>query len=249
MEIVTLLALALAPVAFIFTYVYLRDEYEREPLKYLIITFLLGILIAGPVILLGEYLEEVTEITVDTESIWKLLIYAFLIVATTEEVMKYLVLRLYNYPHKQFDEPYDGIMYGVAVSMGFAAIENVLYVVFSDDGYQTGLVRMFTAVPAHAMFGALMGYFAGKAKFLENRKRAWMELTKGLLIAILFHGIYDYFIFLGDEYLAGFALVSLVVGLFLARKAMKLHADISPHRFEDIDPADLLASNPPKEDE
>ena len=70
---------------------------------------------------------------------------------------------------KEFDEPYDGIMYGVAVSLGFAAIENVLYVYMDGGGYQTGLLRMFTAVPAHAVFGVMMGYFV-RGKIISEEK-------------------------------------------------------------------------------
>ena len=226
-----LLALALAPVVFIFTYVYLRDEYEREPMRYLLITFGLGILCALPVVIIGDWVRDLTGASLESGSMLDLVIYAFLVVATTEEGMKYQVLRWYNYPHKEFDEPYDGIMYGVAGSLGFAAIENVLYVFSAQEAaVETGLVRMFTAVPAHAMFGVLMGYFVGKAKFGGDQVNPFLERTKGLLAAIFFHGIYDYFLFLGNAYLGVFALVALVVGIMLARRAMQLHVEDSPHK-------------------
>ncbi|MEZ4827398.1 MAG: PrsW family glutamic-type intramembrane protease [Bacteroidia bacterium] len=228
-----LLALALAPVVFIFTYVYLRDEYEREPLKYLIISFLLGVMIAFPVVFIGEMLSSATGISNEAESPGELFIYAFFVVALTEELMKYLVLRYYNYPHKEFDEPYDGIMYAVAVSLGFAAIENILYVFTSDGGLETGLLRMFTAVPAHAVFGVIMGYFVGRAKFLGENGNPWLERMKGLAGAVFLHGLYDYFLFLGNEYLVLFAFVALVSGIWLAYRAMRLHADLSPHKTQD----------------
>lgn len=232
LELLELLALALAPVIFIFTYVYLRDEYEREPLKYLIITFLMGVFTAAPVIGLSPYLQSWLSVNARVEDPVDLIIYAFVVVATLEEGMKYLVLRWYNYPHKEFDEPYDGIMYGVAVSLGFAAIENVLYVFSAgESALETGLLRMFTAVPAHATFGVMMGYFVGKAKFLQNGANPFVERTKGLLTAIFFHGCYDYFLFLNDAYLAIFAFVALGVGLFLGRRAMLVHVAISPHRW------------------
>ncbi len=234
-----LLALALAPIAFIFTFVYLRDKYEREPLKYLIITFILGVCTAVPVIYVGEQLRIFTGTSTESPSVLDLMIYAFIVVAMTEEGMKYLVLRFYNYPHKEFDEPYDGIMYGVAVSLGFAAIENVLYVYMDGGGYETGLLRMFTAVPAHAVFGAMMGYFVGRAKFMTQGNVA-IERLKGLLIAILFHGLYDFFLFLPGSgiipkesawgSLALLAFVTLYIGIRLARKAMRDHAEISPHK-------------------
>lgn len=234
LELLELLGLALAPVIFILTYVYLRDEYEREPLKYLLITFFLGIMTAFPVMWLSPYLQDLTGVHTGATGVLDLIVYAFVVVAFLEEGMKYLVLRWYNYPHQEFDEPYDGIMYGVAVSLGFAAIENVFYVLNAGDGaIEVGLMRMFTAVPAHATFGVMMGYFVGKAKFLYGQGHPYLERMKGLGTAIFFHGWYDYFLFLWEGYLAMFTFVALLVGVWLARRAMTLHAEISPHRDDE----------------
>lgn len=232
MEVVELSAIALAPVIFLLTYIYLRDEYEKEPLKYLMVTFFLGVLTAVPVIYIGQFLQNWLHIDKNGAAT-QLVIYSFFVVAFTEEWMKYLVLRWYNYPHKEFDEPYDGIMYGAAVSLGFAAIENLLFVFNSDgNGLEVGLLRMFTAVPAHATFGVIMGYFVGKAKFLPKRHPFW-ERMKGLGAAIILHGLYDYFLFLGDTYLAIFSFIALGLGILLAQRAMVLHVSISPHKDDD----------------
>ena len=241
-----LLALALGPVAFLFTYIYLRDKYEPEPVKYLIISFLLGIVIAFPVIFFGEQLQGYTGTS--GESNWiDLLIYAFVVVALVEEGFKYLALRIYMYRHKEFDEPYDGIMYGAAVSLGFAAIENVLYVFMSEgQAVQTGLLRMFTAVPAHAVFGVVMGYFLGHAKFATEKKKATLDHLKGVGAAVLLHGLYDYFLFLGVEYLVPFTFLTLALGVYLARRAMREHALISPHQYTPPAPEpDPLAEDEP----
>jgi protease PrsW len=225
-----LLALALAPIALIFTYIYWNDRHEREPIRYLIASFLLGILTAFPVVFLGTYLSAWTGISSTSDDPLRLWVYAFGIVAAVEEGMKFLVLRFYNYPKREFDEPYDGIMYSVAVSLGFAAIENVLYV-FGDaeNPLSVGVWRMFTAVPAHAIFAVVMGYYAGKAKFAPAGQRTRYLLT-GLCGAILFHGFYDYCLFLGDAAVAIGAFASLVVGVVLARRALRAHAARSPHQ-------------------
>ncbi len=89
---------------------------------------------------------------------------------------------------------------------------------------------MFTAVPAHAMFGVLMGYFVGKAKFTIGKTASFIERMKGLFVAILFHGLYDFFLFLNESFLTIFAFFSLVVGILLSNHAMKIHLDISPHK-------------------
>ncbi|MDX2284400.1 MAG: PrsW family glutamic-type intramembrane protease [Bacteroidia bacterium] len=231
MGIWQLLALALGPVAFLFTYVYLRDR-EREPLRYLITSFILGILIAFPVVWLSGQLALLLNVSDSDPSPAGRFLYAMAVVALSEEGMKYLALRWYAYRKREFDEPYDGIMYAVAVSLGFAAIENVLYVFTSEgpDAVQTGLLRMFTAVPAHAMFGVIMGFFVGRAKFADTRINPLAERLKGLGAAILFHGLYDFFLFLGDTYLVVFSFVTLITGIGLARRAIRLHAAISPFR-------------------
>jgi RsiW-degrading membrane proteinase PrsW (M82 family) len=113
-------------------------------------------------------------------------------VALSEELSKFLVVRYFCYPQKRFDEPLDGIVYSVMVSMGFATIENMNYVF--THGYGTAFVRMFLSVPAHATFGVVMGFFIGKAKF--DSAHSFKHLLTGLLIAVLFHGTFDFFIFL-----------------------------------------------------
>ncbi|MGC4023033.1 MAG: PrsW family glutamic-type intramembrane protease [Cyclobacteriaceae bacterium] len=130
------------------------------------------------------------------------------------------------YPNKNFNEPFDGIVYAVSVSLGFAGLENILYVTNSPDGIATGIMRMFTAVPAHATFAVLMGYFLGRAKCEPGKSYlAWY----GLLTATLFHGAYDYFWFI--SYIPGIwtgAIASLIIGLVLSRKAIKMHQQASP---------------------
>ena len=103
--------------------------------------------------------------------------------------------------------------------MGFACTENIMYVL--DGGYETAILRAFTAVPAHATFGILMGYYMGKAKFSNHR--LVLNLT-GLLMATLFHGAYDFFLFI--NFIPGIsigAFVSLIIGIVLSRKAIKKH--------------------------
>lgn len=211
------------------------DKYDREPLKYLIITFILGTLTAIPVLLIGEWLSESMDISAYSASLYERAIYAFLIVATTEEIMKYLVLRIYNYPHKEFDEPYDGIMYGVAAALGFAAVENILYVVGASAGseFSIGVLRMLTAVPGHAMFGVMMGFFVGKAKFAKTPTQSFFYHILGLFIAIMLHGLYDFLLFLEDYRATIAAFSSLFIGIAVATYAIHIHSEESPHRHTD----------------
>lgn len=218
-----LVLLAVAPVFVIILYVYFMDKYDKEPKGLLFASFLLGAVVSvivTTIIYLG--FEMVLPIT-NKFSAWQMFIKAFVIVALTEEFSKYIIVRYFAQPKKAFNEPYDGIMYAVMVSMGFAATENIIYVV--QGGYVTGILRAFTAVPAHATFGILMGYFMGKAKFSNSRIK--LNLT-GLVLAVIFHGFYDFFLFL--DFIPGIwigAFISLFIGIFLSRKAMKKHQEDS----------------------
>ena len=224
-----LLLLALAPICVIILYVYFKDKYDKEPNRLLIFSFLLGAIVSiiiTTVIYVGfDFLMPLT----DAFSVPEQFVKAFLVVGLTEEFSKYIIVRYFAQSKKDFDEPYDGIMYAVMVSMGFAATENIFYVL--DGGYPTAILRAFTAVPAHATFGILMGYFMGKAKFSKNRIQ--LNLI-GLLLAVIFHGAYDFFLFI--DFIPGIwigAFVSLIIGIILSVKAIKRHQDNS--NFKPID--------------
>jgi RsiW-degrading membrane proteinase PrsW (M82 family) len=223
MHALSLFALALAPGAAIIIFIYLKDKHEREPLGLLLIGFLYGglsviltLVISWPVNIL---------ILLKEEDVVHQFFNAFLKVALIEEFSKFFFVRFILFNNKNFNEPFDGIVYAVMVSMGFATLENVLYVY--QYGMATGIMRMFTAVPAHATFAIIMGFFLGKAKF-AHRQVLFYSIT-ALLAASLFHGTYDYFLFI--SYVPGIwigAAVSLLIGFVLSRKAIRLHQQISP---------------------
>jgi len=218
-----LLLLAIAPVFVIIAYVYIHDKYEKEPPSLLLGSFLLGAIVSV-LIVLGLYLVTGNLLPLtDKQSIWQQFVQAFIVVALSEEFSKYIIVKYFAQPRNAFNEPYDGIIYAVMVSMGFACTENILYVL--NGGYEVALLRAFTAVPAHATFGILMGYFMGKAKF--SKQRIQLNLT-GLLLATLFHGAYDFFLFI--NFIPGIsigAFISLIVGVILSKKAMRRHQNNS----------------------
>ncbi len=218
-----LVLFAIAPVLIIILYIYIQDKYEKEPPGLLIVSFLMGAVLS---IIITTILYLITGRLiplVDKYSVWQQFIQAFFMVGLSEEFSKYVIVRYFAQPKKAFNEPYDGIVYAVMVSMGFAATENILYVL--EGGYQTAILRAFTAVPAHATFGILMGYYMGKAKFSKNRVK--LNLC-GLLLAVGFHGAYDFFLFI--NFIPGIstgAFVSLILAIILSRKAIKKHQDNS----------------------
>jgi RsiW-degrading membrane proteinase PrsW (M82 family) len=224
MDALSLLAIALAPGVCIMVYIYLKDQHEREPIGLLLRSFIYGVASIFVTLVITGIYEQF--ITFDQQDTYHQALNAFLGVALVEEFSKFIFVRGILYNNKNFNEPFDGIVYAVMVSMGFATLENVLYV--AEGGLGTGLMRMFTAVPAHATFAVLMGYYLGKAKF-EHRKEYYALHALG--VATLFHGAYDYFLFI--NWIPGVwlgAAASLVVGVWLSKKAIRLHQEISPFR-------------------
>lgn len=219
-----LLLSAIAPVFVIIIYIYFKDKHEKEPKAFLFKNFLLGAIVSIVVTTAIYYLIDQVHTLSNPRSIIQQFIKAFFVVGLTEEFSKYIMVRYYAQPNKEFNEPYDGIVYAVMVSMGFAATENIVYVF--NGGMGTAILRAFTAVPAHATFAILMGYYMGKAKFSKS-KRIQYNLT-GLFLAALFHGAYDFFLFI--DFVPGIwvgAFISLGIGIILARKAIKRHIDKS----------------------
>jgi len=225
---ILLFLLAIFPGLAISYSIYRMDKYEKEPWWQLLICFALGVALVWVAFYIERFLEtSAYTMTIDMPPIIMTALVAFVVVAFTEELLKFLALRFYIFPKDAFNEPMDGIVYAVLIAMGFATAENIDYVM--QGGWQTGFVRIFTAVPAHGMLGVIMGYFVGRAKFdTYNRGRL---LIRGLLLAIFGHGAYDFFIL--QEYypeLAGLALVLLFLGYWLSSKLVREHQENSPFK-------------------
>lgn len=232
-----LLAMAIAPGIAISLYFFFRDQYNREPRKHLLISFTLGLLsavIAGST----EYLLFSIFPMDHKVNIFDTLISAFLFVGFVEEWSKYIMVRSYALPKPEFDEPLDGIIYSVMVSMGFATLENIVYVM--DHGMKTAIFRMFLSVPAHACFAVIMGYHLGKAKFAGSKR--FFFILNALFWSSFWHGSYDFFLFLqGNLSLSRYipngllflgAIVSFIWAIRLSKKAMKEHLEHSRKLFD-----------------
>jgi RsiW-degrading membrane proteinase PrsW (M82 family) len=226
MNLWAIIALAFAPGIYLATVIYGRDKYDREPKLVLLIAFLLGCLSIYPALFL-ETLGELAGYKV-SNSFWGTMFYAFVIVAFSEEFSKFIMLRFHAFRHKAFNEPFDGIVYATFVALGFATAENFLYI--ADGGFGVGVLRMFTAVPAHYSFGVIMGYYVGKAKFEPAHR--FIHLLRGLFYATFMHGAYDFFLMQRNYPALGiFTLGVLIMGIRISRRAIdELHAD-SAFRF------------------
>jgi len=181
--LLSVISSAVAPGLALLTYFYLKDKYDQEPLHMVLKVFLLGFLIVFPVMIIQRGLVLGLDGGIYVNS--------FLISAGVEECLKWFVLYHMIYNHTEFDEPYDGILYAVAISLGFATIENVMYAWYSGASFGPMLIRALLPVSGHAMFGVIMGYHMGRAKFSQG-KRTNGILFISLLLPWLWHGIYDF---------------------------------------------------------
>ncbi|MCB0554178.1 MAG: PrsW family intramembrane metalloprotease [Phaeodactylibacter sp.] len=224
-----LLLLALFPGLLICWYIYQMDKYEKESRLQLAITFLLGMLVTYPVLRIESWAFYAG--WDDPSHLGVTLVSSFVVVALTEELAKFLVLLAYPYPRAFFNEPMDGIVYAVMISMGFATLENILYA--GKFGFGTTILRAFTAVPAHASFAIIMGYFVGQSKFTQPSRKRNQMLVLGLAVPLGIHGVYDFFI-LQEAYeeLMILALIVLGASIYLARRMVLDQQERSPFKEE-----------------
>lgn len=220
-----LIILAALPGLFICWYIYRTDKYEHESRWHVVAAFGLGILTTYPVIQAEEWIGA--HYVRSSYQIGNLLLFSFLSVALLEEMIKFTALFLFFYPRRFFNEPIDGIVYSVMIAMGFATAENILYAL--EFGLGTTILRAFTAVPAHAVFAVLIGYYAGSAKF-KKAAQSRLLLT-GLAFAVLAHGVYDVLIFQQlYEGLIILVIVFLWLAIYFERTLIKKQQDESPFK-------------------
>jgi len=219
-----LVSLSILPGFFIMALIYNLDLQNKEPLWLLAIAFILGAVNFHLDINILEFLLSSNNAQ---HNFLNTGIHA-LTVSITEEFLKFLVVMLIIYPNKYFDEPFDGIVYSVFVGMGFATVENLTFVL--QGSASLAFMRMISAVPAHFVFAVIMGYYLGKAKSKKETQLLFIFLS--IIIPIIIHAIYDYFLFI--DFIHGVwigGIVTLVIILFIAKKSILEHMGASP--FED----------------
>ena len=194
MDTYIIIFMAVLPVAILVYYIYRKDKNSPEPTTELLKAFTLGILsiplsfcMSIPFGLIGLYPDEVT-------NIFDSIRLSFFGAAIPEEVAKFFILWLVLRKNPYFDEKMDGIIYAVCVSLGFAAVENIMYLFSNIDTFlAVGVSRAIFSVPGHFCFGILMGYYYSLAKFYPHSPKRNKALI--LVAPILVHGIYDSFLF------------------------------------------------------
>jgi len=211
-----------------------KDKYEKEPERLIYLAFFAGALATVPSVLLESLLRLRDQ---GSTIIPGNLFLSFLWVGIVEEFFKYLAVRLTVYRSKQFNEVMDGMIYMVSAALGFAATENVGYML--GFGYSVGFLRAILSYLAHISFSAILGFYMGKAK-VEGRKNF---VLVGFIFAVPLHWLYNSFLVLGTvKSSGGFLLLGLMIwasGLILTLVLVKKAQNISPFRIAHILPKGL----------
>lgn len=228
--ITILLFLSVLPVVVLMLFIYKQDKYQREPVKSLMKAFIGG-MIAIPLDLL---LVSLLNMVWYSDTVFY---SAFLEAGIPEETSKFLIFMIFIWRDKSFDEYMDGIVYATFIGLGFACIENIMYVFSAASasyasGIGTGIVRALLSVPGHFLFGVVLGYFLSLAKFSKTKKQRWIFILSGLLLAATCHGLFDWLLMasdaLGEVYGTILSVAFLVGDFFLWKMGVKY---IRRHQF------------------
>jgi RsiW-degrading membrane proteinase PrsW (M82 family) len=193
--------LAMAPGLFWLYYFYSKDRYDPEPVVWVLGIFLLGATVTVPVAVLEGVLGAVAGG----------ILAAVVVAPVCEEIAKYLVVKKTVYRSRVFDEPVDGIIYAAAAGLGFATIENILYLFSAFDesllfALQTGVVRGLISVPGHVLFSVMWGSALGMARFMPEQEGNRL-VRNGLVLAMAAHALFNLLLFSA----VGFAVLVLVL--------------------------------------
>lgn len=188
-----LLIIAILPAAVLMFLIYKCDKVEREPISLILKVMGLGMVVIVPIVVCELVGEGIISLFLKEESVLYVFLDNFLVVGLMEELWKRLIIKKYIWNKHEFNYRFDAIVYCVASSLGFALLENILYVF--QNGFGTGIVRAILSVPGHCTFAIFMGYFLGNAKLYEiqgDKKRVKRYAGLSLWIPVLLHGFYDF---------------------------------------------------------
>lgn len=186
-----LVIIAITPTIALAAGIYLTDRYDKEPWHLLLRIFLMGALSVIPVIVVQKTLLSLNVFS----GILAIAYTAFIVAGLTEEFFKRLVVVRGVYDNENFNEKLDGIVYSVFSALGFATVENIIYVVFRYTGnYYVGIMRGLLSVPGHMLFGVTMGYYLSLSKYTEepNLKEHYYKMS--LIIPAFLHGLFNFII-------------------------------------------------------
>ncbi|MFC5559633.1 glutamic-type intramembrane protease PrsW [Ureibacillus thermophilus] len=217
-----LLSAAIAPGCALFSYFYLRNQMATEPRKTLFRTFIFGLLITFPIMFIQYVVQEEGIIA-------NPFLRNVIFTGALEEFFKWFIIYAFIFRHVEFDDPYDGILYGAAASLGFATLENILYLL--TFGIDTAFMRALLPVSSHALFGVVMGYYFGRSKFTKT-KYSKEFLALSLIAPFILHVIYNSILMFEDYWLYLMAPFMVFLWWFALKKVKLAHEHLIKHLVE-----------------
>lgn len=229
--VIRLLIIAITPTVALATAIYLTDRYNREPGYLLLAIFLLGCLAVIPVILVQKIFLHVNIFS----GLLSLAYLSFIVAGLTEEFFKRLVVIYGAYNNENFDEKLDGIVYCVFSALGFATVENIIYLVFRySASYYVGIMRGLLSVPAHMLFGITMGYYLSLSKFTSLEKVRKDNYRMSLIIPAFLHGLFNFILMSRLAILMAGFIPYLIYLWYSSLKKLKKYTRDSRDRYASI---------------
>jgi RsiW-degrading membrane proteinase PrsW (M82 family) len=210
---------AVAPAIALLSFFYLKDKYETEPLSLVVKVYIFGVLLVFPVMVIQFGFQEEMSIPLFAD--------AFFVSGALEEFLKWFLVFYGAYLHEEFNEPYDGIVYATALSLGFASLENIFYLY--TFGIEEALIRALLPVSGHALFGVIMGFYLGKGKFSSGRKKK-IYLSLSLILPIFLHGTFNFLLLSSTKYIFFYMFPFMIFLWWFALRKVKLaNSTITPY--------------------
>ena len=244
-----MLLIAIVPAIALMIFIYFQDNHEKEPISLLLKIFGLGILSAIPAMILERIADPIISVTFGGTNLIFHAVTALFGVAIIEEGVKFGAAYFLTWRNKTFNYKFDGIVYCLFGSMGFAAIENVMYIFMSGEeaALSTGISRGLLAIPCHGMCAIFMGYYYGNAKYLKSygdRAGCKRNMITGFTIASLLHAFYDFCLFTQNGFFmilffmfVVIADIFTVIRIFKARKENQKMYEAPQYRQYWVGPA------------
>lgn len=221
LENIIVILCVIIPVFLLMLYVYARDQQEKEPIILILIAFFLGIIS----IFLGRQtwkfiLSKIPELAeeVQNPNLYVKFLISYGAIGLIEETTKYIILNIIS-RNRNYDYAYDGIVYAVSISLGFALVEGIYYGI--ENNITVTLVRSILTIPMHMSYGVFMGYYISKSRIQDKRKFYYCYMA--LLYPIFIHGTSDYMLSIFNEFsLIIYIIYSIIIYILGLKKINEL---------------------------
>ena len=219
---ITIISLALIPVIILTVMLLVTDRHNREPARLLAKVFIFGLLVSIPVLIIQVLLNSVSSAT----GIFGIIFQAFIVAGLTEEYMKRMVVMKFAFRNPAFDEKLDGIIYCAFAALGFAAIENVLYLIsYYPTQPSVALYRAVFSVPGHMLFGITMGYYLSLSKYCSDPVLRRKYFSRSLIYPVLMHGTFNFLLSINIPMLLAFVPFVVFLWFYNMKKLNKFYRE------------------------